>query len=100
LGYIIHYIIISFKRHCLCWESTSLSIIYCIDYVSIFYVYFPKFLGFINRKLHFFDIDSKIIHTACMGATVTVIATRVAIIEQERNRNYIPRESCINTIAQ
>jgi len=45
-------------------------------------------------------MDSKIIHAACMGAAVTVIATGVAIIEQERNRNYIPREPCINAIAQ
>jgi hypothetical protein len=45
-------------------------------------------------------MDSKIIHTACMGAAVTVIATGVAIIEQERNRNYIPRELRINAIAQ
>jgi hypothetical protein len=29
-----------------------------------------------------------------------VIATRVAIIEQERNRIYIPREPRINAIAQ
>jgi len=35
-----------------------------------------------------------------MGATVTVIATGVTIIEQERNRNYIPREPRINIIAQ
>ncbi|KAL9390061.1 hypothetical protein Peur_018666 [Populus x canadensis] len=41
-------------------------------------------------------MDSKIIHAACMGAAVTVIATGVAIIEQERNRNYIPREPCQN----
>jgi hypothetical protein len=27
-----------------------------------------------------------------MRAAVTVIATGVAIIEQERNKNYIPRE--------
>jgi hypothetical protein len=45
-------------------------------------------------------MDSKIIHAACMGAVVNVIATGVAIIEQERNRNYIPRESRINAIAQ
>jgi hypothetical protein len=45
-------------------------------------------------------MDSKIIHAACMGAAVTVIATGVAIIEQERNRNYIPREPRINAIAQ
>jgi hypothetical protein len=41
-------------------------------------------------------MDDKIIHAACMGAVVTVIATEVAIIEQERNRIYIPREPCIN----
>jgi hypothetical protein len=41
-------------------------------------------------------MDSKIIHAACMGAAVTVIATGVAIIEQERNRIYIPREPRIN----
>jgi hypothetical protein len=29
-----------------------------------------------------------------------MIATGVAIIEQERNRNYIPREPRINAIAQ
>jgi len=45
-------------------------------------------------------MDSKIIHAVCMGAAVTVIATGVAIIEQERNRNYIPREPRINAIAQ
>jgi hypothetical protein len=45
-------------------------------------------------------MDSKIIHAACMGAAVTVIATGVTIIEQERNRNYIPREPRINAIAQ
>jgi hypothetical protein len=37
-------------------------------------------------------MDSKIIHAACMGAAVTMIGTGVAIIEQERNRNYIPKE--------
>ena len=45
-------------------------------------------------------MDSKIIHAACMGATVTMIATGVAIIEQERNRIYISREPRINAIAQ
>jgi hypothetical protein len=35
-----------------------------------------------------------------MGAAVTVIATGVTIIKQERNRNYIPRETRINIIAQ
>ena len=45
-------------------------------------------------------MDTKIIHAACMGVVVTVIATRVVIIEQERNTNYIPREPRINTIAQ
>ena len=45
-------------------------------------------------------MDSKIIHAACMGAAVTVIATGVAIIEQERNTIYIPREPRINAIAQ
>ena len=35
-----------------------------------------------------------------MGAVVTMIATGVAIIEQERNRIYIPREPYINAIAQ
>jgi len=45
-------------------------------------------------------MDSKIIHAACMGAAVTVIAIGVAIIEQERNRIYIPREPRINAIAQ
>ena len=45
-------------------------------------------------------MDSKIIHVAYMRAVVTVIATRVAIIEQERNRIYIPREPRINAIAQ
>jgi hypothetical protein len=63
-------------------------------------VSFPKFLGFVSRKIHFFVMDSKIMHAACIGAVVTVIATGVAIIEQERNRNYIPRESRINAIAQ
>jgi len=41
-----------------------------------------------------------IIHVACIGAAVTVIATGVSIIEQERNKIYILRESRINTIAQ
>jgi len=45
-------------------------------------------------------MDSKIIHAACMRAAVTMIATGVSIIEQERNRIYIPREPRINTIAQ
>jgi len=45
-------------------------------------------------------MDSKIIHAACMGAVVTVIATWLAIIEQERNKIYIPREPRINAIAQ
>jgi hypothetical protein len=45
-------------------------------------------------------MDSKIIHAACMWATVTVIATGVTIIEQERNRIYIPREPRINAIAK
>jgi len=45
-------------------------------------------------------MDSKIIHAACMGAVVTVIATGVAIIEQERNRNYIPQKPRINASAQ
>jgi len=84
--------------------SASFSIIYCIDCESIFYVffniYFPKFLGFVIRKLHFHVMDSKIIHAACMRAAVTVIDIGVAIIEQERNRIYIPREPRINAIAQ
>jgi hypothetical protein len=45
-------------------------------------------------------MDSKIIHAACMGAAVTMIATGIAIIKQERNINYIPREPRINAIAQ
>ena len=45
-------------------------------------------------------MDSKIIHAACMRAAVTVIATRVTIIEQEINRIYIPREPRINAISQ
>jgi hypothetical protein len=45
-------------------------------------------------------MNSKIIHAAYMGAAVTVIATGIAIIEQERNRNYISREPHINAIAQ
>jgi hypothetical protein len=45
-------------------------------------------------------MDSKIINAACMGAAVTVIATGVAIIEEERNIIYIPREPRINAIAQ
>jgi hypothetical protein len=45
-------------------------------------------------------MDSKIIHVAYMGVAITVIVTGVAIIEQERNRNYIPREPRINAIAQ
>jgi len=84
--------------------SASFSIIYCINCVSILYaffnIYFPKFLGFVIRKLHFHDMDSKIIHATYMRAAVTVIATGVAIIEQERNTIYIPREPRINAIAQ
>jgi len=45
-------------------------------------------------------MDSKIIHTTRMRVAVTVIATGVAIIEQEKNRNYLPREPCVNAIAQ
>ena len=45
-------------------------------------------------------MDSKIIRTTCMRATIIMIATRITIIEQERNRNYIPREPRINVIAQ
>ena len=67
---------------------------------ALFNIYFPTFLGFVIRKLHFHVMDSKIINAACMGATVTVIATGVAIIEEERNRIYIPREPRINAIAQ
>jgi hypothetical protein len=84
--------------------SASFSIIYCVDCGSILYaffnIYFPKFLGFVIRKLHFHVMDSKIIHAVCMRAAVTVIATGVAIIEQERNIIYIPREPRINAIAQ
>jgi len=71
----------------------------CKYFICFFIVYFPKFLGFVIRKLHFLVMDSKIIHAACMRATVTMIATRVTIIEQERNRIYIPREPRINAIA-
>jgi hypothetical protein len=39
-------------------------------------------------------MDSKIIHAACMRAIVTVIATRVAIIEQERKK-FIYQENHI-----
>jgi len=63
-------------------------------------VYSPKFLGFVIRKLHFLIMDSKIIHTTCMRAAVIVISTRVAIIEREKNKIYIPREPRINAIAQ
>jgi hypothetical protein len=45
-------------------------------------------------------MDSKIINAVCMGVAVIVIATRVAIIEEERNRIYIPKEPRINAIAQ
>jgi hypothetical protein len=45
-------------------------------------------------------MDSKIIHAVCMGAAVPVIATGVAIIEQERNTIYISKEPRINAIAQ
>ena len=45
-------------------------------------------------------MDSKIINAAYMGAAITVIATGVAIIEEERNRIYIPREPRINAFAQ
>jgi len=45
-------------------------------------------------------MDSKIIHTTCMRAAVIVISTRVAIIEREKNKIYIPREPRINAIAQ
>jgi hypothetical protein len=65
-----------------------------------FNIYFPKFLGFVIRKLHFHVMDSKIIHAACMRAAVIVITIGVAIIEHERNRIYIPREPRTNAIAQ
>jgi len=58
-----------------------------------------KILGFVIRKLHLLIMDSKIIHATCMGAAITVIAARVAIIERERNRIYISRELRINAIA-
>jgi len=45
-------------------------------------------------------MDSKIIHAACIEAAVTLIATGVAIIEQEKNRIYISREPHINAVAQ
>ena len=45
-------------------------------------------------------MDSKIINAACMGAAITVIATGVAIIEEERNIIYILREPRINAFAQ
>jgi len=45
-------------------------------------------------------MDSKIIHAVCIGVAVTVIATGVTIIEQKRNRIYIPREPRINAITQ
>ena len=77
---------------------------YCIDCVSILYVFlnisFPPFLGFVIRKLHLHVMDSKIINAVCMGAAVTVIATGVTIIEEERNRTYIPRQPRVNAIAQ
>jgi hypothetical protein len=59
-----------------------------------------KILGFVIRKLHLLIMDSKIIHAACMGAAIIVIAAGVAIIEREKNRIYISRELCINAIAQ
>jgi hypothetical protein len=59
-----------------------------------------KNFGFVIKKLHFLIMDSKIIHAACMGVVVTVIAAGVAIIERERNIIYIPREPRINAIAQ
>jgi hypothetical protein len=58
----------------------SFNIIYCINCVSILYVffniYFPKLLGFVIRKLHFHDMDSKIIHATCMEAATTVITRK------------------------
>jgi len=82
---------------------SALNIIYCIDCVSILYaffnIYFPIFLGFVIRKLYFYVMDSKIINAACMRAAVTVIATEVAIIKEERNIINIPREPRINAIA-
>jgi hypothetical protein len=45
-------------------------------------------------------MDSKIIHAVCIGVAITVIATGVTIIEQKRNRIYIPREPRINAITQ
>ena len=58
------------------------------------------FLGFVIRKLYFLVMTSKIIHEACIKATVTVIAVGVTITEQEINRIYIPRELSINVITQ
>jgi len=72
----------------------------CKYLICFFNVYFPKFLGFLIRKLYFLVMDNKIIYAACMRAAVTVIATGVAIIEQERNIIYIPKEPRINAIAQ
>jgi len=45
-------------------------------------------------------MDNKIIHAVCIGVAVTVIATGVTIVEQERNKIYIPREPRINAITQ
>jgi len=61
---------------------------------------FVKLLGSVIRKLHFLIMECKIIHAACMRVAVHVIAARVAIIEQERNIIYIPRQPRINAIAQ
>jgi hypothetical protein len=58
---------------------------------------FVKLLGSVIRKLHFLIMECKIIHAACMRV---VVPARVAIIEQERNIIYIPRQPRINAIAQ
>jgi hypothetical protein len=52
----------------------------CKYFICFFNIYFPKYLGFVIRKLHFLVMDNKIIHAACMGAAVTMIATGIAII--------------------
>jgi hypothetical protein len=59
--------------------------------ICFFNVYFPKFIGYVIRKLHFLVMDCKIIHATYMRAAVTVIAAGITIIEQERNIIYIPR---------
>ena len=60
--------------------SASFSIIYCVSILYAFFnIYFPKFLGFVIRKLHFLVMDNKIIHAACMRAAGVLLLNKKEI---------------------